>query len=114
MVQSDPGGQHQGWVRRSFRSVFIKFVSVATSALGSFSSDRPAPDALGMSASLRSRPNLRTAANRRVCELRTHALQQSTCSIRDLIGKREQRDWRFSSCPPWGPEQNLLLHSPPQ
>src|ERR1700730_9061222 len=32
---------------------------------GSFSSDRPAPDALGMSASLRSRPNLRTAANRR-------------------------------------------------
>src|SRR6202011_4598983 len=30
-----------------------------------FSSDRPAPDALGMSASLRSRPNLRTAANRR-------------------------------------------------
>src|SRR5271166_5816422 len=33
--------------------------------LGSFSSDRPAPDALDMSASLRSRPNLRTAANRR-------------------------------------------------
>src|ERR1700726_4340599 len=32
---------------------------------GSFSSDRPASDALGMSASLRSRPNLRTAANRR-------------------------------------------------
>src|ERR1700730_12667054 len=32
---------------------------------GSFSSDRPAPDALGMSASLRSRPNLRTAAIRR-------------------------------------------------
>src|SRR5260370_38413651 len=32
---------------------------------GSFSSDQPAPDALGMSASLRSRPNLRTAANRR-------------------------------------------------
>jgi hypothetical protein len=32
---------------------------------GSFSSDGPAPDALGMSASLRSRPNLRTAANRR-------------------------------------------------
>jgi hypothetical protein len=30
-----------------------------------FSSDRPAPDALGMSASLRSRPNLRTAAIRR-------------------------------------------------
>jgi hypothetical protein len=28
-------------------------------------SDRPASDALGMSASLRSRPNLRTAANRR-------------------------------------------------
>src|SRR3984893_11049080 len=33
--------------------------------IGSFSSDRPAPDAPGMSASLRSRPNLRTAANRR-------------------------------------------------
>ena len=32
---------------------------------GSFSSDQPAPDALGMSASLRSRPNLRTAAIRR-------------------------------------------------
>jgi hypothetical protein len=32
---------------------------------GSFSSDRPAPDARGMSASLPSRPNLRTAANRR-------------------------------------------------
>jgi hypothetical protein len=32
---------------------------------GSFSSDRPAPDALGMSASLRSRPNLRIAAIRR-------------------------------------------------
>src|ERR1700731_2767637 len=37
----------------------------ATSAVGSFSSDRPASDALGMSASLRSRPNLRTAAIRR-------------------------------------------------
>src|ERR1700736_1465967 len=36
-----------------------------TSADGSFSSDRPASDALGMSASLRSRPNLRTAAIRR-------------------------------------------------
>src|ERR1700736_113801 len=36
-----------------------------TSAVGSFSSDRPASDALGMSASLRSRPNLRTAAIRR-------------------------------------------------
>src|ERR1700730_17285567 len=33
--------------------------------LVSFSPDRPAPDALGISASLRSRPNLRTAANRR-------------------------------------------------
>ena len=33
--------------------------------LGSFSSDQPAPDALGVSALLRSRPNLRTAANRR-------------------------------------------------
>jgi hypothetical protein len=32
---------------------------------GSFSSDRPASDAPGMSASLRSRPNLRTAAIRR-------------------------------------------------
>src|SRR6202011_952394 len=32
---------------------------------GSFSSDQPAPGALGMSASLLSRPNLRTAANRR-------------------------------------------------
>ena len=32
---------------------------------GSFSSDQPAPDALGMFASLRSRPNLRTAAIRR-------------------------------------------------
>ena len=32
---------------------------------GSFSSNRPASDALGMSASLRSRPNLRTAAIRR-------------------------------------------------
>jgi len=32
---------------------------------GSFSSDQPAPDSLGMSASLRSRPNLRTAAIRR-------------------------------------------------
>ena len=32
---------------------------------GSFLSDQPAPDALGMSASLRSRPNLRTAAIRR-------------------------------------------------
>src|SRR6202022_2596692 len=31
----------------------------------SFSSDQPAPHALGMSASLRSRPNLRSAANRR-------------------------------------------------
>jgi hypothetical protein len=34
-------------------------------SVGSFSSDRPAPDALGMSASLQSRPNLRTAAIRR-------------------------------------------------
>src|ERR1700737_3459851 len=33
--------------------------------IGSFSSDRPAPDALGMAASLRSRLNLRTAAIRR-------------------------------------------------
>ena len=33
--------------------------------VGSFSSDRPASDALSMSASLRSRPNLRTAAIRR-------------------------------------------------
>jgi hypothetical protein len=32
---------------------------------GPFSSDRPAPDALGMSASLRSSSNLRTAAIRR-------------------------------------------------
>ena len=33
--------------------------------IGSFSSNQPAPDALGMSASLGSRPNLRTAAIRR-------------------------------------------------
>ena len=43
----------------------MRDVSPAYVGSGSFSSDRPAPDALGMSASLRSRPNLRTAANRR-------------------------------------------------
>ena len=43
--------------------------------LGSFSSDQPAPDALGMSASLRSRPNLRTAAKDAKCH---------TCTIGDL------------------------------
>ena len=37
----------------------------ADACFGSFSSDQPAPDALGMSASLRSRPKLRTAAIRR-------------------------------------------------
>src|SRR5258708_1856110 len=37
----------------------------ANVADGSFSSDQAAPDALGMSASLPSRPNLRTAAIRR-------------------------------------------------
>jgi hypothetical protein len=42
----------------------LNYLAMIYSA-GSFSSDRPAPDALGMSASLRSRPNLRTAANRR-------------------------------------------------
>ena len=43
----------------------MRDVSPAYVGFGSFSSDRPASDALGMSASLRSRPNLRTAANRR-------------------------------------------------
>jgi hypothetical protein len=37
----------------------------ANDRIGSFSSDRPAPDALGMSASLPSRLNLRIAAIRR-------------------------------------------------
>jgi hypothetical protein len=37
----------------------------AYDGFGSFSSDQAAPDALGMSALLRSRPNLRTAAIRR-------------------------------------------------
>jgi CoA-transferase family III len=40
--------------------------------IGSFSSDRLAPDALGMSASLRSRPNLRTAAKSTRCANRRH------------------------------------------
>jgi hypothetical protein len=41
---------------------------------GSFSSDRPASDALDMSASLRSRPNLRTAAIRRGVPTATKAV----------------------------------------
>jgi hypothetical protein len=45
--------------------VCITAILAANVSVGSFSSDRPAPDALGMSASLRSRPNLRTAAIRR-------------------------------------------------
>ena len=43
----------------------MRDVSPAYVGFGSFSSDRPASDALGMSASPRSRPNPRTAAIRR-------------------------------------------------
>src|SRR6516162_7818536 len=39
--------------------------SLSIGSYGSFSSDQPAPNALGISASLRSRPNVRTAAIRR-------------------------------------------------
>src|SRR5262245_16626304 len=46
-------------------AVCIAAKSSAYVGSGSFSSDQPAPDALGMSASFRSRPNLRTAAIRR-------------------------------------------------
>jgi hypothetical protein len=43
----------------------LRDIEPAFDPMGHFSSDRPASDALGMSASLRSRPNLRTAAIRR-------------------------------------------------
>jgi len=47
------------------RAPGLRDVDPAHDRVGSFSSDRPASDALGVSAWLRSRPNLRTAANRR-------------------------------------------------
>jgi len=66
-----------------------------TSAVGSFSSDRPASDALGMSASLRSRPNLRTAAIRRgvpkaaVSRCSNTSVQKPDL-LDHLVGAREQ------------------------
>ena len=55
---------------------------------GSFSSDRPAPDALGMSASLRSRPNLRTRS-----EL-TGVPQPDSCSAAKIYSL----DYLVSEC----------------
>jgi hypothetical protein len=49
-IRSQSSGQARGEIPRAYSA---------------FSSDQAAPDALGMSASPRSRPNLRTAANRR-------------------------------------------------
>ena len=55
---------------------------------GSFSSDRHAPDALGMSASLRT---FATAAIRRgVCQFRTYAPQQAAFLFNHLVSAREQ------------------------
>src|SRR5467141_144216 len=62
----------------------------ANVADGSFSSDRPAPDALGMSASLRSRPNLRTAANRRGVPSATYCNAANRILFDHLVGERER------------------------
>src|ERR1700730_14856753 len=59
--------------------------------VGSFSSDRPAPDALGMSASLRSRPNLRTAANRRGVPI------GDSCAAAKSILVRSPRHFKLTS-----------------
>src|ERR1700737_3414977 len=61
--------------------------------VGSFSSDRPAPDALGMSASLRSRPNLRTAANRRGVPGGDHCGAAKASLLDHLVGNGEHA-WR--------------------
>ena len=55
---------------------------VPIGSFGSFSSDQPAPDALGMSASLRSRPNLRTAAIRRSVPIPDSCTAAKTAIIR--------------------------------
>jgi hypothetical protein len=54
--------QHNGLTRISQGHAALQDFDLAYRRIGSFSSDRPASDALGMSASLRSRPNLRTQA----------------------------------------------------
>ena len=64
----------EGWPNMTFASVRRAMLFLSAPRIvfgrkvrfGSFSSDQPAPDALGMFASLRSRPNLRTAAVRRL------------------------------------------------
>ena len=53
-----PLGQHIALVRSSQGLAALRKFNPANVSNGSFSSHQPAPDALGMSASLRSRPNL--------------------------------------------------------
>jgi hypothetical protein len=66
---------------------------------GSFSSDRPAPDALGMSASLRSRPNCRTAANRRsVPRGDITRCSKPTGSRNQRVGRRSFRQRSATHC----------------
>src|SRR5260370_22591624 len=65
--------------------------------LRSFSSDRHAPDALGMSASLRSRPNLCTAANRRGVPTADSCIAAKTSLFDHLVGTGEQRGRHFEA-----------------